>query len=56
VSDHRDQPARRTSLLRLLAAALAGGIGAFGIPAVSHASTPPVITPPSVSAPDTTPH
>jgi hypothetical protein len=43
-------------LLRLLAAALAGAIGAFGMPAVSHATTPPPLTPPPASAPDTTPH
>jgi hypothetical protein len=35
-----EQPTRRPSLLRLLAAALAGAIGTFGVPAAAHARTP----------------
>jgi hypothetical protein len=36
--DESAQPSRRATLLRLLAAALAGAIGAFGVPAGIHAS------------------
>ncbi|MGD0386868.1 MAG: hypothetical protein ABSB73_12135 [Solirubrobacteraceae bacterium] len=36
--DESAQPSRRVTLLRLLAAALAGAIGAFGVPAGVHAS------------------
>jgi len=36
--DERSQPSRRASLMRLLAAALAGAIGAFGVPLGLHAA------------------
>ena len=46
-----EQSARKPSLLRLLAAALAGAIGTFGVPAAAHARTPaPTATTPSVAA------
>lgn len=55
--DEREQTPRRMSLLRMLAAALSGAIGAFGVPAAAHASTPApaAAAPPTASAPDTTP-
>jgi hypothetical protein len=55
--DEREHPRRRTSLLRLLAAALAGGLGAFGIPVGGHANTPSPATsaPPAASASDAMP-
>ena len=51
-----EQPTRRISPLRLLAAALAGGIGAFGVPAAVHPASPPQVAtaPPPVSASDAT--
>jgi len=55
VTIDRDQPeSRRPSPLRLLAAALAGGLGAFGLPGAAHAAAPPPhpATPPAASAPD----
>jgi hypothetical protein len=56
--DERSQPSRRASLMRLLAAALSGAIGAFGIPAGAHAapSAAPAIAPPPAPAltPDAT--
>jgi hypothetical protein len=46
-----EQPTRKTSLLRLLAAALAGAIGTFGVPAAAHARTPaPATTTPAAVA------
>jgi hypothetical protein len=57
-TNEREQPSRRASLMRLLAAALAGGIGAFGLTAgghVSPAATPASATPPPAVAPDATP-
>jgi hypothetical protein len=52
--DEIAQPGRRATLLRLLAAALAGAIGAFGVPAGIHASQQAVAsaatTPPAVSS------
>jgi hypothetical protein len=57
-TNEREQPSRRASLMRLLAAALAGGIGAFGLTAgghVSAAATPASATPPPAVAPDATP-
>jgi hypothetical protein len=54
VTIERVPPKRRTSLLRLLAAALAGGIGTFGVPAGAHANAAPQsVTRPSATAPDT---
>jgi hypothetical protein len=54
--DEPEQPTRRMPLLRLLAAALAGGLGVFGVPAATHAS-PPVArsAPPAAAAPDVRP-
>jgi hypothetical protein len=34
--DELEQPRRGTSVVRLLAAALAGAIGAFGMPVAAH--------------------
>jgi len=54
-TNEREQPGRRASLMRLLAAALAGGIGAFGLTAGGHvlpAATPTTATPPPAVAPD----
>jgi hypothetical protein len=52
--DESSQPSRRATLLRLLAAALAGAIGAFGVPAGIHASQQPAASaatpPPAVSS------
>ena len=50
-----EQPARKPSLLRLLAAALAGALGTFGVPAAAHARTPTpaAATPPAVAAAQT---
>jgi hypothetical protein len=39
--DEPTQPTRRASAMRLLAAALAGAIGAFGVPAGLHAAQQP---------------
>jgi hypothetical protein len=53
--DSRAQPTRRASVMRMLAAALSGAIGAFGIPAAVHTAQPsaPVITTaPTAVAPD----
>jgi len=36
VMDELEQPRRGTSVVRLLAAALAGAIGAFGMPVAAH--------------------
>ena len=44
------QPSRRRSILRVLAAALAGAIGAFGVPDGAHAAAQPA------SAGDAPPH
>jgi hypothetical protein len=55
MSEGVQQPSRRSTLLRLFAAALAGGLGAFGVPvAGAHPSPPPAVaqTPPPASAPD----
>ena len=55
MSEGAQQPSRRSTLLRLFAAALAGGLGAFGVPiAGAHASPPPAATqaPPPAGAPD----
>jgi len=38
--DEIAQPRRGTSAIRLLAAALAGAIGAFGVPAAAHSAEP----------------
>ena len=38
--DEIPQPRRSTSAIRLLAAALAGAIGAFGVPAAVHRAEP----------------
>jgi hypothetical protein len=58
-TNEREQPSRRASLMRLLAAALAGGIGAFGLTAAGHVSPssaqPVVATPPPAVAPDGAP-
>jgi hypothetical protein len=54
--DEREQPNRRMSLLRMLAVALAGGLGAFGVPATSHASTPaPATAAPAATTLDASP-
>jgi hypothetical protein len=58
MDEHTQQPTRRASVMRVLAAALSGAIGAFGIPAAAHAAQPavPAITSaPAALAPDTTP-
>jgi len=50
------QRSRRASPLRLLAAALAGAFGAFGVPAAVHVATPPQVSaPPAATAPDARP-
>jgi hypothetical protein len=56
MNEHAQPNPRRMPLLRLLAAALAGGLGAFGVPAASHASTPTAAAPAPaiVAAPDPT--
>jgi hypothetical protein len=54
VRDERDQPRRKTTLLRMLATALAGALGAFGVAPAAHATAPPQVAAPShASAPDT---
>jgi hypothetical protein len=56
--DAHAQPTRRASVMRILAAALSGAIGAFGIPAAVHTGQPaaPVVTAaPAAAAPDGTP-
>ena len=50
--DEHEQPTRRPSLLRMLAIALAGGLGAFGAPAGAHAAPTPGTA--SASAPAVT--
>jgi len=53
--DAHAQPNRRASVMRMLAAALSGAIGAFGIPAAvrtAQPSTPVVTTAPAAAAPD----
>jgi hypothetical protein len=56
--DEREPPTRRASVIRLLAAALAGAIGAFGLPAGAHnpqaTTSVAAIQPPSHS-PDPSP-
>jgi hypothetical protein len=52
------QPSRRASVMRILAAALSGAIGAFGVPAAVHTaqpSTPVLTTAPAAVAPERTP-
>jgi hypothetical protein len=49
---HTTKLSRRASAMRLLAAALAGGIGVFGVPAAAPKSAQPVATPVAVAAPD----
>jgi hypothetical protein len=57
VNEQRDHPRRRTSLLRMLATALAGAIGAFGVAPAAHAAPPAAAAAPShASAPDTPRH
>jgi hypothetical protein len=58
--DETAQPSRRASAMRLLAAALAGAIGAFGVPAGLHAAQQQPATvsaqvPATATAPDVTP-
>jgi hypothetical protein len=54
VTEERNHPRRRTSLLRMLATALAGALGAFGVAPAAHAGPPPqAATPSHASAPDT---
>jgi hypothetical protein len=56
--DAHAQPSRRASVIRILAAALSGAIGAFGIPAAIHTAQPsaPVITTaPAAVTPERTP-
>jgi hypothetical protein len=56
--DAHTQPSRRASLMRMLAAALSGAIGAFGIPAAVHTAqpaTPVITTAPAAVAPDAKP-
>ncbi|MGA2007418.1 MAG: hypothetical protein ABSH27_07655 [Solirubrobacteraceae bacterium] len=43
------EPSRRVSMLRLLAAALAGAFGAFGAPIAVHAAPPPAAAVPAAS-------
>jgi hypothetical protein len=53
-----DQTSRRSSAMRLLAAALAGAIGAFGVPAGVHAAqqqAAAISPPPSATASDAKP-
>jgi hypothetical protein len=56
--DEPAQPTRRAAAMRLLAAALAGAIGAFGVPAGLHAAQQPATATNSqapAAAPDVTP-
>ena len=55
--DEEVRPARRASAVRLLAAALAGGIGAFGVPAGAQAApqTSTAVATPVAAAPDVKP-
>jgi hypothetical protein len=56
--DETAQPSRRASAIRLLAAALAGAIGAFGVPAGLHAAQQQAATASAqapAGAPDATP-
>jgi hypothetical protein len=49
------QPRRGTSAIRMLAAALAGAIGAFGVPAAVHRAEPaplPTAATTAAAAPD----
>jgi hypothetical protein len=55
VTEERDHPRRRTALLRMLATALAGALGAFGVAPAAHAAPlPQAATPQHASAPDST--
>ena len=55
MAESSEQPRRTQGAIRLLAAALAGAIGAFGAPAAAlRSNTPPTATAPVPSAaPDT---
>jgi hypothetical protein len=56
--DAHAEPSRRASLMRILAAALSGAIGAFGVPAAVHTAqpaTPVITTAPAAVAPERTP-
>ena len=56
--DEPTEPTRRASAMRVLAAALAGAIGAFGVPAGLHAAQQPATatsSQASAAAPDVTP-
>jgi hypothetical protein len=55
--DEEVRPSRRASAVRLLAAALAGGIGAFGVPAGAQAApqAPTTVATPIAAAPDVKP-
>jgi hypothetical protein len=58
MDDAHAQPSRRASVMRMLAAALSGAIGAFGIPAAVHTaqpSTPVIATAPAAVAAERTP-
>ena len=56
--DEREHPPRKPSVLRLLAIALAGALGAFGAPVGAHAASgaPSGAVPlPAATAPDAQP-
>jgi len=56
--DEHTQPTRRPSILRLLAIALAGALGAFGAPVSAHAAgavLPGAAAPAAATAPDARP-
>jgi hypothetical protein len=56
--EEMERPRRGTSAIRLLAAALAGAFGAFGMPGVAHhaaTTTPPAATTSAARAPDVNP-
>jgi hypothetical protein len=56
--DESAKPTRRSTAIRLLTAALAGAIGAFGVPAAVHGGPQAVTSAPSPSvavSPDATP-
>jgi hypothetical protein len=49
--DESEQPRKGSAAIRLLAAALAGAIGAFGVPAAAHrAASTPSATPSTAAA------
>ena len=51
MTDQMRQPKRGLAAIRWLAAALAGGIGAFGVPAATHSTTTsPAATPNQAAA------